>query len=185
MPSRGVKLFGLLGAGLLAGLGLGYGAARRRTRGPQPRRVRVPDPHLGPRTGRHMGGMALIFLALVLFAGAATSAYLFVKRSHEADVLAARLTQGNPKRGPQLALHYGCAGCHDIPGIRGPRGKVGPPLGEVGARIYLGGRIANTPDNLVQWIVNPREVDPKTAMPVTGISKREARDVAAYLLTLR
>jgi cytochrome c2 len=181
MPSRGVKLFGILGAGLLAGFGLGYGAARGR----RPARVRVPDPDLGPGTGRHMGATALIFLAVVLFAGAATSAYLYVKRSREADALATRLTQGNPKRGPQLALQYGCAGCHDIPGIRGPRGKVGPPLGEVGARIYLGGRMANTPDNLVQWIMNPREVDPKTAMPVTGISKREARDVAAYLLTLR
>src|SRR3954469_5614550 len=81
MPSRGVKLFGLIGAGVLAGLGLGYGAGRRRARGPRPRRVRVPDPHLGPRTGRHMGATALVFLALVLFAGAAVSAYLYVKRS--------------------------------------------------------------------------------------------------------
>jgi cytochrome c2 len=37
----------------------------------------------------------------------------------------------------------------------------------------------------VRWIVNPRAVSPKTAMPVTGISEADARHVAAYLLTLR
>jgi len=47
--------------------------------------------------------------------------------------------------------------------------------------VYLGGAATNTPDNLIRWIVNPREIDPKTAMQVTGISTREARDIAAYL----
>jgi cytochrome c1 len=52
-------------------------------------------------------------------------------------------------------------------------------------QVYVGGALTNRPDNIVRWIVNPRAVSPKTAMPVTGISEREARDVAAYLLTLR
>ena len=67
----------------------------------------------------------------------------------------------------------------------GPGGRVGPPLADLGARFYLGGRITNTPGNLIRWIEDPRAVDPQTAMPTTGISKREARDMAAYLLTLR
>jgi cytochrome c1 len=56
---------------------------------------------------------------------------------------------------------------------------------DLGARVYLGGRLTNTPGNLIRWIEDPRAVDPQTAMPTTGISKREARDMAAYLLTLR
>ena len=36
-----------------------------------------------------------------------------------------------------------------------------------------------------RWIVNPKQFDPRTAMPVTGISLGEARDVAAYLYRLR
>jgi cytochrome c1 len=34
-----------------------------------------------------------------------------------------------------------------------------------------------------QWIVDPHSVSPKTAMPVTGISIDDARDVAAFLYT--
>jgi cytochrome c2 len=132
-----------------------------------------------------MGRTAIVVLFVVLLAAVGVSAALLIKRDREPDALATRLTQGDPKRGPMLALKYGCAGCHTIPGVRGPGGKVGPPLAGVGARIYLGGRLTNTPDNLVQWIENPRAVDPQTAMPATGISKREARDMAAYLLALR
>jgi cytochrome c2 len=131
------------------------------------------------------GTLALILLVGALVLAGAVAAALQVKRGRETDALSRRLTQGDPKRGPQIALQYGCAGCHDVPGVRGPRGKVGPPLADVGARLYLGGRLPNTPENLVQWIYNPREVDPKSAMPVTGITKREARDMAAYLLTQR
>jgi cytochrome c2 len=58
---------------------------------------------------------------------------------------------------------------------------VGPNLADLSRRVYIGGVATNTPDNLMNWIVNPREIDPKTAMPVTGVSHREARDIAAYL----
>jgi cytochrome c2 len=177
MPSR---LRGLLLATLLALLGDRSAAAgedRPRASGPAP----APE----PQERVHKGALALVLLAVALVIAGAAGAVLQAKRSRETDALSSRLTQGNPKRGPRIALQYGCAGCHSIPGVRGPRGKVGPPLDDVGARLYLGGRLANTPDNLVQWIYNPREVDPKSAMPVTGISRREARDMAAYLLALR
>jgi cytochrome c1 len=38
---------------------------------------------------------------------------------------------------------------------------------------------------MVRWIVNPPFIDPLTAMPATGITEAEARDVAAYLYSLR
>jgi cytochrome c1 len=45
--------------------------------------------------------------------------------------------------------------------------------------------LPNTQENLMRWIMNPKEIDPQTAMPVLGVSTRDARDISAYLLTLR
>jgi cytochrome c1 len=98
---------------------------------------------------------------------------------------AAELTGGNSEAAETHILRYGCAGCHTIPGVRGPEGLVGPPLADVGRRVYIAGVVTNTPDNMVRWIVDPPSIDPQTAMPVTGISVAEARDVAAYLYSLR
>ncbi|TGV62302.1 c-type cytochrome, partial [Mesorhizobium sp. M00.F.Ca.ET.158.01.1.1] len=76
---------------------------------------------------------------------------------------------------------YGCSGCHTIPGIEGADGQTGAPLTELSKRVYIAGVLENRPDNLVAWIVSPKTFSPRTAMPVTGISEREARDLAAYL----
>ncbi|MCD0505870.1 c-type cytochrome [Bordetella petrii] len=62
---------------------------------------------------------------------------------------------------------------------------MGPSLRQLGNRAYLGGVVANTPDNLVRWLLDPPAMAPHTAMPKVGLSVAEARDVAAYLLTLR
>jgi cytochrome c2 len=95
------------------------------------------------------------------------------------------LTGGDPERGRGLLTRYGCAGCHTIPGVARADGIVGPPLAGIADRVYLGGVLTNTPEHLIAWIVDPRAIDDKTAMPVTGIGREEARDVAAYLYTLR
>ncbi|TIQ77662.1 MAG: cytochrome c, partial [Mesorhizobium sp.] len=76
---------------------------------------------------------------------------------------------------------YGCGGCHVIPGIAGADGKVGGPLVDLRQQVYVGGVVNNTPDNLVQWIVFPQRFSSRSAMPATGISEAEARDLAAYL----
>lgn len=47
------------------------------------------------------------------------------------------------------------------------------------------GVLANTPENLVAWIVNPQAVDSLTAMPRLGVTPEQARHIAAYLYTLR
>lgn len=72
-----------------------------------------------------------------------------------------------------------------IPGVRGARGTVAAPLTDFGERHYIAGRLPNNADNLTRWILDPQEVDPGTAMPSVGLSEQEARDVAAYLLSLR
>ncbi|MFC4859441.1 c-type cytochrome, partial [Actinophytocola glycyrrhizae] len=79
---------------------------------------------------------------------------------------------------------YGCGSCHTVPGVDGADGLVGPPLTRFGARSYIAGALPNTGDNLQHWIRDPQEVEPGTAMPDLDVSELEARDIAAYLLTL-
>jgi cytochrome c2 len=76
---------------------------------------------------------------------------------------------------------YGCGGCHTIPGVPGADGMTGPPLSGLIHRVYIGGVASNSPDHLIQWIVAPQKLSPHSAMPATGISEAQARDVAAYL----
>lgn len=92
---------------------------------------------------------------------------------------------GNPAAG-RAALHaYDCGVCHRIPGVPGATGLVGPPLDAFGKRVYIAGRFANDEDTLMRWIVDPPALAPSTAMPAVGVAERDARDIAAYLLSLR
>jgi cytochrome c len=88
-------------------------------------------------------------------------------------------------RGRELLAAHGCGACHVIPGVPAARGRGGPPLTAIGRRAYLGGVLPNTPDNMVQWLRQPRHADPGTAMPDVGLTEAQAADVAAYLRTLR
>jgi cytochrome c len=92
---------------------------------------------------------------------------------------------GDPGRGHHLVETLGCGGCHTVPGVRNARGNVGPPLTAFGDRRFIAGMLANEPENLVHWIQHPQSVVPGNAMPEMGISEAQARDIAAYLYTLR
>jgi mono/diheme cytochrome c family protein len=92
---------------------------------------------------------------------------------------------GRPQAGARLIASYHCGACHTIPGIRGADGLVGPPLLLFGRRTYIAGELPNTPANLIRWIEDPPAIEPRTAMPALGLSEPQARDVAAYLYTLR
>ncbi|HYC53081.1 MAG TPA: c-type cytochrome [Gemmatimonadaceae bacterium] len=98
---------------------------------------------------------------------------------------AQHMTGGDATAGRALLRPYGCATCHTIPGVQGSDGTIGPPLAGLASRMYVGGVVTNTPANLIRWIVNPKAIDAKTAMPVVGVSEEQARDIAAYLYTLR
>lgn len=92
---------------------------------------------------------------------------------------------GDAERG-KVALHaYGCVACHRIPGVRGAVGEVGPPLDHWALRSYIAGVTSNSVKNLLVWIQVPQAVVPGTAMPNLGVSEADARDIAAYLFTLR
>ncbi len=96
-----------------------------------------------------------------------------------------QITGGDPDRGVHAIRAHGCATCHTIPGIRGADGLVGPPLDRIGSRVYLAGRVQNTPENMIRWVRFPKEIDPQTAMPQMDISEQEGRDITAFLYTLR
>jgi cytochrome c len=85
------------------------------------------------------------------------------------------------RQGHRLIADYGCGSCHKIPGVTQADGKVGPPLEGFANRAYIAGRIPNTQNNLVAWIINPQQIDPQTAMPNLGVTAQEARSIAAYL----
>ncbi len=91
---------------------------------------------------------------------------------------------GDPYRGAQSIQRQGCHSCHRIPGIPGANSYVGPPLIGWSERQYIAGNMENTPDNLIDWIMNPQAIEPGTAMPDMDIDEQEARDIAAYLYTL-
>jgi cytochrome c len=91
---------------------------------------------------------------------------------------------GDPARGRQLAVAYGCPACHVMPGLA-PRGLVGPQLDDIGSRSMIAGHFANEPIEMAEWLRHPQRMKPGTAMPDLGVGERDARDIAAFLATLR
>jgi putative membrane protein len=140
------------------------GEAERRTALRTPRAPGVPLPVLGA-------------LALLLLAG--------IGCGRESGKRAAQWTGGDPDRGKAAIRRFGCSSCHTVPGVPGADALVGPPLTHLASRAYIAGKLTNTPDNLRDFIARPHAQDPQIAMPETGLSDRDARDICAYLYTLR
>lgn len=129
-----------------------------------------------------MRRIALLWLMSLLIASAACERYSNYGSYQEVS----RITGGGDARaGKEAIRHYGCQGCHIIPGMSGARGLVGPPLDHLANRIYVAGQLPNTPDNLMHWIRHPHDVLQHTAMPDMGVTEKDSRDIAAYLYTLK
>jgi mono/diheme cytochrome c family protein len=90
----------------------------------------------------------------------------------------------DPQRGKAAIHQYACATCHVIPGIAATPAPVGPPLEGMARRAFIGGVLPNTPANMRRWLLDPRAIAPRTAMPALGLTERHAADIAAYLATL-
>jgi cytochrome c len=97
----------------------------------------------------------------------------------------AAFTGGDPARGKAQMVAYGCGSCHVIPGVPGARGLVGPPLTKFAHRTFIAGEVPNNSQFLVRWISVPQSIEPGTAMPNLGVTEHQARDMAAYLYTLK
>ena len=91
----------------------------------------------------------------------------------------------NPENGRLLLRQFGCGSCHEIPKVEMARGRVGPPLDGIANRVYIGGVLPNTPENMVSFIRDPQNAAPRTAMPSLGVSEPHARDMVAYLYSLK
>lgn len=91
---------------------------------------------------------------------------------------------GQPERGRVLLSRYQCGSCHAIPGAVSHSIRVGPPLDGFGRRSYIAGKIPNGPQNLQRWLQDPKALVPATTMPDVGVTPDDARDLAAYLLSL-
>ena len=133
----------------------------------------------------HVRRMWWAIAAGTVLLGAAALAGEQIQEKRQIQDKAAALTYGDPEAGRRLIQAHGCGGCHQIPGVVQARGKVGPPLSGIAGRAYIAGRLRNTPENLILWVDDPKAVDPYTAMPDVVDSRQEARDIAAYLYTLR
>ncbi|MDQ2081118.1 cytochrome c [Xanthobacteraceae bacterium Astr-EGSB] len=92
---------------------------------------------------------------------------------------------GDAMEGRRVIERAGCAVCHDIPGVRGPRGVVGPSLAGFARRAYFAGALPNRPGLVAQFVRDAPALVPNTAMPDMPLDERQARDAAAYLQTLR
>jgi cytochrome c2 len=126
------------------------------------------------------------FLAAAVVVSIATAGGVQLQRNHQRTLaFAAAVTGGDSGRGPEMLRRYGCGGCHRIPGVSGAQGRVGPPLDQFAVRAYVAGMLPNEAGNLIRWIVDPRAINPRTAMPATGVTEADARHMAAYLYTLR
>jgi mono/diheme cytochrome c family protein len=145
---------------------------------------RGAEPVRPPISRRSWVTLTLIIVVIILCGGAA---YLYneLRLDREQRHAAIAMTGGDPNAAPALIIRFGCAGCHAISGVAEAAGRLGPPLNNLARQGYVGGVVPNTTDNLIQWIVDPRSIDPMSAMPRTGISTSESRDIAAYLLSLR
>ena len=105
------------------------------------------------------------------------------QKMREAD--AALLTGGSAPRGRKAIAAYGCGTCHAVPGVPGATATVGPPLSGMSQRGYIAGVLTNSPEHMVRWIRDPRGVDSLTAMPNLGVTDQDARDIAAYLYSIK
>jgi len=94
-------------------------------------------------------------------------------------------TGGYVRSGRDAILSRHCGACHDIPGVVGAHGVIGPPLESFSRRTFVAGLLPNTPPNLVRWLREPQRIDPLSAMPTLGLDEQEAKNVAAYLYSLK
>lgn len=87
----------------------------------------------------------------------------------------------DPARGKEAIVRVGCASCHNIPGIRWPKGEAAPALEPMAERALIAGRIPNEPELLALFVRDAPSLIPETTMPPMPLSEQESRDVAAYL----
>lgn len=98
---------------------------------------------------------------------------------------AREIADADAQRGRVLIVQHGCVSCHEFPRQKAPRAHVGPPLTRFALRTNIGGSLPNQPEQLVRFLMNAPAELPGTGMPDLALDLADARDVAAYLYTLK
>lgn len=96
-----------------------------------------------------------------------------------------RVPDGDAERGRRALAELECGACHVIPGVPGAWGHVGPTLAEYPRNVYIAGKHPNVPEVLVQFVRDAPSLAPDTAMPAIEMTETQARDIAAYLYSLK
>jgi cytochrome c2 len=93
---------------------------------------------------------------------------------------------GNAAHGKELIVKHECWDCHIIPGVDLKPGPGVPTSldGFADSTTLCNDDIENTRANLEKYIQKPKSVYPQARMPGIGDAPEEARDIAAYLMTL-
>lgn len=126
-----------------------------------------------------------ILFALGVAAAFASGFAQYRESTRQARQSAEAMTGGQVEAGKLAVEQHGCGSCHVIPGVAIAAGRVGPSLRGVAKRAFIAGKLQNGPQTLTTWVRFPQHVSPGSAMPEQPMSDRDARDIAAYLLTLR
>ncbi len=103
---------------------------------------------------------------------------------------AAGFTSKEVAAGARLFQSFSCQGCHYIQGVTGkstrPTVDYAPDLTHMGSRSIIGGGVVpNTPYFMEQWLLDPDKIKPGVHMPNFQLSTPQARDLTAYLESLR
>ena len=101
--------------------------------------------------------------------------------AHEAE-----LAREDPaaSEGKAAFLAESCVNCHRVRGTPAV-GTYAPDLTHLMSRETIGGgMIANTPENLRQWVDDPQTIKPGCLMPAFKLDDRQLDLVVQYLLTL-
>jgi cytochrome c len=131
--------------------------------------------------------LRFVILLFALAAVAAPVSVYLIERQDQQDARtgAEAMTGGHVDAGKTAVERVGCSACHQFSSASGTAGKVGPSLMGMAVRAEIAGHLANTPDNMMLWLRHPQQVAPGSGMPDQGLSERDARDISAYLYTLR
>lgn len=89
------------------------------------------------------------------------------------------------ERGLEVIRATGCGACHRVPGLSWPQGRLGPPLAGFAESTLIAGELPNRPDILARYVRAAPSLIPGSTMPAIPMTEEDARNVAAYLYTLR
>ncbi|WP_159871830.1 cytochrome c family protein [Novosphingobium sp. 9U] len=123
-------------------------------------------------------------LVLAIGTAVVSLAVLYVQTQEKTRTQAELITGGHTQLGKVAIGRYGCGSCHVIPGVSGANGQVGPDLTRFAQHSEIAGKFSNDPEALLRWLEDPQGSEPGSGMPNMGVTRTDARDIAAYLYSL-